>query len=223
MAITKVGAGLLHSPPYFTFENFFFPPPKKKNLMYYPAGPKSECVLFHGSQGTGPSVLWLCSSGTALWSLGLCHSSSGTLSLSRELTTINCVFNLPAVSGAYFMPPHSQPRAQGSPGRVSWAVTGRFGSRVRETGPLQGWLWERMCSVTHQAADKSWSSPRWVTFWLCWWDKMGFDDFWSFLNSMQDSLLISVFLSSKVIIKGMTPHVQSRRWFGKVQQDYCVC
>lgn len=40
---------------------------------------------------------------------------------------------------------------------------------------------------------------------------MGFDDFWSFLNSMQDSLLISVFLSSKVIIKGMTPHVQSRR------------
>lgn len=40
---------------------------------------------------------------------------------------------------------------------------------------------------------------------------MGFDDFLSFLNSMQDSLLISVLLSSKVIIKGMTLHVQSRR------------
>lgn len=39
---------------------------------------------------------------------------------------------------------------------------------------------------------------------------MGFDDFLSFLNSMQDSLLISVFLSSKEIIKGMTLHVQSR-------------
>lgn len=73
--------------------------------------------------------------------------------------------------------------------------------------------------MTDQAADKSDSSQQEVTFWLYWWDKMRFDDFFFFFNSRQGSLLISAFLSSKVIIKGMTLHVQYRIWFGDVQQD----
>lgn len=54
MATAKVRAGSFYSPPYFTFENPFFLFPQK-NLMFYPAGPKSECVL-DALGMTGPSV-----------------------------------------------------------------------------------------------------------------------------------------------------------------------
>lgn len=139
------------------FEIFFFFFLLPKIFMFYPAGPKFECVLLHASLGmTGPSVPWLCSSGTALCSLGAdCAAAPRALwawagssqPLTVSLTFLQC--QVPVSASTFPTQGTGQPW-QGLLGsdRALWLQS-------HETGPLQGWLWERMSSVTHQAADKS--------------------------------------------------------------------
>lgn len=221
MAAAKVGAWSIAFSSLLCFWKIFLPP-YPQNLMFYPAGPKFECVPLHECPEEDRSLCPMAVQqwhSTLVFGSWLCHSSWGTVSLSRELTAIICVFNLPAVPGACFClhvpnPGHRAALA-GSPGQWQGPLAQESARQGHcRAGFGKEWVqWLTRLLTGPRAAHKG------VTFWLWWQDKMGFDDFLSFLNSMQDSVLISVFLSSKVIIKGMSLHVQSRRWFGNVQQD----
>lgn len=93
MATAKVGAGLLHSPPYFAFENLS---PSKKSLMFYPARPKFECVLLHGCPGDDRS---LCAMAVQQWHstqltvpqlLGHTEPEQGAPNHELSLTSLPC-------------------------------------------------------------------------------------------------------------------------------------
>lgn len=158
MAAAKVGAGVLHSPPCFAFEKFFFPPTPKISCFILLDQSLSVSRSMNVLRRTGPSVPWLCSSGTALWSLGAdCATAPGaqwawagsSQPLSVSLTFLQC--QVP-VSASMFPTQGTGQPWQGLLGsdRALWHK-----SQWDRATDRQGWLWERMSSVTDQAADRS--------------------------------------------------------------------
>lgn len=136
---------------------------------------------------------WHSTSVSAVFGSWLYRSHPRTLlNLSREPTAIHCVFNFPAMLVSQRQLPVSlsvfRTRSYRNICSCCWGVTwalcllGACGANVSETVP-HCWVGfsKEWGSMTDQAADKSESSQQEVTFWLCWQDKMGFDDFLFFL------------------------------------------